>query len=190
MTKHPIILASASPRRKQLMQQAELIFEIKTCDTDESFPVEMDLYEVPIFIANNKAKAVKSKCDNNCIVIAADTVVICEHTIIGKPTSAENAIVILQQLSGKTHHVVTGVSIMQGNNTINFSDTTEVEFNTISLADITHYVNNYKPYDKAGAYAIQEWIGIIGIKKINGCFYNVMGLPVSKLINAIQKLDN
>jgi septum formation protein len=190
MTHHPIILASASPRRKQLMQQAELIFEVKTCDTDESFPADMPLYEVPIYIANNKAQAVKNICTDDSIIIAADTVVICQNTIINKPISAENAIEILQQLSGKTHHVVTGVSIMCGTKTINFSDTTEVIFNTISLADITHYVQQYKPYDKAGAYAIQEWIGVIGINKINGCFYNVMGLPVSKVIAALKELEN
>jgi septum formation protein len=190
MTQLPIILASASPRRKQLLQQAEIIFEIKTCDTDESFPADMPLYEVPIFIANNKAQAVKNICTDECIIIAADTVVICEDKIIGKPTSAENAIEILQQLSGKTHHVVTGVCIFKGEEKISFSDTTEVTFNTISTLDIEHYVTNYKPYDKAGAYAIQEWIGVIGIQKINGCFYNVMGLPVSKVIATLKELEH
>jgi septum formation protein len=190
MTQHPIVLASASPRRKQLLQQAEIIFEIKTCDTDESFPADMPLVEVPIFIANNKAKAVKNICSFDSIIIAADTVVICDDIIIGKPISAQNAIEILSTLSGKTHHVITGVSIIHGSNTIAFSDTTQVTFNTISQADIEHYVTHYKPYDKAGAYAIQEWIGVVGIKKIEGCFYNVMGLPVSKVLEAIKKISN
>jgi septum formation protein len=177
-----IILASASPRRKQLLKQAEIIFEVIVSDTDESFPADLPIPKVPNYIALQKANAVKQNLDDDCIIIAADTIVVVDGEIIGKPTSEENAIEILQKLSGKTHQVITGVCILKNNEIIEIVDTTNVSFNTMSEAQIKHYVSHYKPYDKAGAYAIQEWIGVVGIQKIDGCFYNVMGLPVSKIL--------
>lgn len=177
-----IILASASPRRKQLLEQAEIDFEIVVSETDESFPSDMPIAEVPMHIALQKAKAVANLVDANSIIIAADTIVVVDDEIIGKPKDENDAIAILQKLNGKTHRVITGVCIVKDGKEILITDTTLVTFHQLSIEQLTHYVQHYKPYDKAGAYAIQEWIGVVGIKKIDGCFYNVMGLPVSKVL--------
>jgi septum formation protein len=177
-----IILGSASPRRQQLLQQAEIQFTIITADIDESFPADMPVAEVPVYIAKNKAEAIANKVQSDDIVITADTVVVLHNEIIGKPLNEQEACETLGKLSGQIHHVITGVCIRKNGQEVCFSDTTEVEFNTITEAQIKHYVQQYKPYDKAGAYAIQEWIGVVGIKAIRGCFYNVMGLPVSKVL--------
>jgi septum formation protein len=180
-----IILASASPRRKQLLKQAEVPFEVIVSECDERYPTEMPITEVPIFIATQKANAVKEKCKTNQTIIAADTIVVIDNTILGKPIDEANALAILQKINGKTHKVITGVCIIKNGQTTTFSDTTDVTFNTLTIEQLKYYITNYKPYDKAGAYAIQEWIGIVGIKNINGCFYNVMGLPVSKVLEII-----
>jgi septum formation protein len=177
-----IILASASPRRKQLLEQAEIDFEIVVSETDESFPSDMPIAEVPMHIALQKAKAVAEKVAPESIIIAADTIVVADDEIIGKPKDENDAIAILQKLNGKTHRVITGVCIVKDGKEILITDTTLVTFHQLSVEQLTHYVQHYKPYDKAGAYAIQEWIGVVGIKKIDGCFYNVMGLPVSKVL--------
>ncbi len=183
----PIILASKSPRRKQLLEWAEIPFEIITQDTDELFPAFMDVNAVPEFIALSKAKAVQHLVGENQIILAADTLVILENQIIGKPVNREDAISILLKLSGQTHHVITGVVLLKDNDKISFSDISEVSFHTLSAAQIAFYVDKYQPYDKAGAYAIQEWIGVVGIKKIHGDFYNVMGLPVSRVVQALTQ---
>jgi septum formation protein len=180
-----IILASASPRRKQLLKQAEVPFEVLVSDCDESYPIEMPIAEVPVHIATQKVTAVRDQCLPGQTIIGADTIVVIDNTIVGKPTSSENAVAILEKLNGKTHQVITGVCVLKNDKLITFSDTTEVVFNTLTREQLEHYVFNYKPFDKAGAYAIQEWIGVVGIKKINGCFYNVMGLPVSKVLAVI-----
>jgi septum formation protein len=182
-----IILASASPRRQQLLQQAEIDFEIVVSNCDENFPISMPITDVPNFIAKQKAIAVAAMLsDKNCTIIAADTIVVIDNKIIGKPENEQHAIEILRLLSNKKHQVITGVCILKNNEFYELYDTTDVYFNTITEAQILHYVQQYKPYDKAGAYAIQEWIGVIGIQKIDGCFYNVMGLPVSKILPIIQ----
>ena len=181
-----IILASQSPRRKQLMELAELEFDILIADVDETNPPGMPGEEVPGFLAKKKADAV-THLVNDAIVIAADTVVLLDHHILGKPTDAANAKTILQQLSGRMHKVVTGVCIRKGSKEISFSVTTEVYFRTLTDGQIEHYITNYKPYDKAGAYAIQEWIGVTGIEKINGDYYNVMGLPIGDVIRVLQQ---
>jgi septum formation protein len=189
-----LILASQSPRRKQLLEQAELSFVIKTAHSDENFPADMEPEQAPLFIASNKAAAVFETLNEgeqqNAIIIAADTVVILEGKIIGKPTDADDAKNILRQLSGKVHKVVTGVVIFSKNKKEEISETTEVHFLPLSEGQIEHYVEKYKPLDKAGAYAIQEWIGLTGIKKIDGDFYNVMGLPVSKVLNQLNNWYN
>ena len=189
------ILASQSPRRKTLLEWAEIPFEIIVSDIDESYPSSLAIEEVPVYIAKNKALAVKEiilstkpALVNQCI-IAADTVVVLDQTIIGKPTNKQEAIESLLSLSGQTHKVITGVVLLHQGQEISFSETTLVEFHVLTAEQIEFYVDKYRPYDKAGGYAIQEWIGVVGIKKITGDFYNVMGLPVSKLVQTIKELD-
>ena len=183
-----IILASQSPRRKQLLEWAEVPFEIIVANTDESFPPHLSFEEAAMHIAKNKALTVANKQTNTTPVLGADTIVVCNNTIIGKPTDRENAIDILSTLSNNTHKVITGVALLAGDKEIIFSDTTTVTFNELMPEQIIFYVDKYKPYDKAGAYAIQEWIGVVGIQSINGDFYNVMGLPVSRVVKALAEL--
>lgn len=188
-----IVLASRSPRRKQLLEWAEIDFDILVKETDESFPTELSVTEVPVHIARNKALAVQQsdiykRYESGNIIVAADTIVVLDNSIIGKPVDEEEAIKILTRLSGKIHHVITGVVMMTDRKEIAFSDTTEVSFHELSSEQINYYVENYKPLDKAGAYAIQEWIGVTGIKSIKGDFYNVMGLPVSRVVKELQNL--
>ncbi|NOT52331.1 MAG: septum formation protein Maf [Chitinophagaceae bacterium] len=180
-----IILASQSPRRKQLLEWAEVPFEIVVADTDEHFPPGLNPEQIAIYIARNKALAVQQKINDETI-LAADTIVVLNDNIIGKPVHREEAITILLALSGEKHKVITGVVIRNGEKEVSFADTTEVEFYDLSIEQIEFYVDKYKPYDKAGAYAIQEWIGVIGIRSVNGDFYNVMGLPVSRVVRELE----
>lgn len=183
-----IILASQSPRRKQLLEWAEVPFDIVVVPTDENYPATIPIEEVPVFIARNKALAVKEKVADDAVVIAADTIVVLNNRVIGKPADREDAIAILSALSGQKHKVITGVVIKEREKEIAFSDITEVQFHQLTAEQIAFYVDKYKPYDKAGAYAIQEWIGVTGIQSINGDFYNVMGLPVSRVVQALAAL--
>ena len=183
-----IILASQSPRRKQLLEWAEVPFDIVVKETDESYPENVSLDEIAVHIARNKALAIKSTVDASMPILAADTIVVLESLIIGKPKNREDAVNILLSLSGKQHQVITGVAILHKEKEMAFAETTQVFFHELSRAQIEFYVDNYKPYDKAGAYAIQEWIGVVGIKNIHGDFYNVMGLPVSRVVQALQSL--
>jgi len=183
---HKIILASKSPRRKQLLELAEIPFEIVSSDSDEHFPNDLLMEEIPVFIARQKAVAIAKKQPHK-IILAADTIVTIDDEVIGKPKNREDAIRILQKLSGMTHRVITGVAILSADKEAYFYDITEVSFHVLSDRQIESYIDKYQPYDKAGAYAIQEWIGAIGIKKINGDFYNVMGLPVSRVVQALQR---
>ncbi len=190
MTK--IVLASASPRRKSLLEWAELDFDILVRETDESFPPGLSPQEAAIHIARGKAMATREldlykRYEYHIPVLAADTMVVLNGEIIGKPADREDAINILTRLAGNKHLVVTGVVILHDEKEISFADTTEVVFHPISDSDICYYVDKYKPFDKAGAYAIQEWIGVVGIKSINGDFYNVMGLPVSRIVSALAE---
>jgi len=183
------ILASQSPRRKQLLAWADIDFDVIVSEAAEDFPAEMDVQEVPVYIAQKKAIAVQEKIKlefpihQGKWIIAADTIVVLENEIIGKPTDRVDAIHILQKLSGKTHRVITGVYIVNDLESRYFSETTLVHFHPLTLSQIEYYVDQYQPYDKAGAYGIQDWIGVIGIRGIEGDFYNVMGLPVSKLLS-------
>ena len=181
------ILASQSPRRKQLLEWAEIDFEIIVRHTDESYPPHLSPEEVAVYIAMEKARAVRRQIKDQRTIIAADTIVVLGDEIIGKPNDREHAFAILSKLSGQTHEVITGVAILNERE-ISFADKTEVEFHTLTEKQIGFYIDKYKPYDKAGAYAIQEWIGVIGIKRINGDFYNVMGLPVSRVVQALRSL--
>ena len=183
-----IILASQSPRRKQLLEWAEIPFEIIVRETDENYPPGLQPEEVAVFIARKKAEAVQQDIPNEQVILAADTIVVLGDNIIGKPVHREEAVSILYALSGEKHKVITGVIIRKGKDEIAFADVTEVEFHDLTIKQIEFYVDKYKPYDKAGAYAIQEWIGVVGIKSVNGDFYNVMGLPVSRVVRELQKI--
>ena len=191
----PLILASQSPRRQMLLTWADVPFEVIVSDSDETYPASLDLNEVPVYIAKNKAQAVYEKIilsypqHSNKNIVAADTIVVLEGNVLGKPANKAEAIASLTALSGKTHRVITGVVLRHQGKEYSFSETTLVTFNTLTLAQIEYYVENYKPYDKAGGYAIQEWIGVVGIHSIEGDFYNVMGLPVSKLLQKIKQLE-
>lgn len=180
-----IILASQSPRRKQLLEQAGLDFEVAVSAADESFPGDMPVEEIPIFIAHKKAKAVQQNLQPDNLILAADTIVVLDNKVINKPAGREEAIQMLQLLSGKQHEVITGVVLLKQEKEISFAAVTQVIFHELTNEQIIFYVDEYKPYDKAGAYAIQEWIGLTGIKAINGDFYNVMGLPVSRVMQEI-----
>ena len=180
-----IILASQSPRRKQLLEWAEIPFEIIIQSTDESYPPNLSVEEIAIYIARNKALAVLEATQATIPVLAADTIVVLNNEVIGKPVNRADAIAILNKLSGQQHMVITGVVIRHVEKEIAFADATEVEFHPLTLEQIEFYVDKYQPYDKAGAYAIQEWIGVIGIKSVKGDFYNVMGLPVSRVVQAL-----
>ena len=192
MRMNKIILASGSPRRKQLLELAEISFEVIVCHTDEIYPPGLSPSNVAIHIAHNKAETVQRNLkDNNqlSIIIGADTIVVLGDNIIGKPTDREDAIRILSLLSGKTHQVITGVCILSVTEKIVFAEETSVTFHPLTVDQIEYYVEHYKPYDKAGAYAIQEWIGAIGIQSIKGDFYNVMGLPVSRVAGELDKFE-
>jgi septum formation protein len=191
-----IILASQSPRRKQLLEWAEVPFEIVVKSTEETYPEDLPVEEIPIHIARQKAIAVAEKLAETRetsaapkIILAADTVVVLDNRIIGKPSDRQDAIKILTALSGKSHKVITGVVIRRGEKESSFSDITSVQFHELTEQQIEFYVDKYQPYDKAGAYAIQEWIGVIGIKSVRGDFYNVMGLPVSRVVQELKTLD-
>jgi len=185
-----IILASQSPRRKQLLEWAEIKFDVIVSDSDESYPSGLTTEQVALHIARMKALSVKGKLNKGDTIIAADTIVVLDNEIIGKPGNKQEAINILSSLSGHRHLVITGVIILKDEKQIAFTDTTEVWFYELSPDQIDFYVEKYKPYDKAGAYAIQEWIGVIGIKCIRGDFYNVMGLPISRVVQELKKLDH
>ena len=187
MFNQKVILASQSPRRRELLHLAEIDFEVIVANTDESYPAGLSFNEVAIHIAKNKALAVADKNNTDKIIIAADTIVVCNAEVIGKPRDEEDAVKIISKLSGNKHTVITGVYIYNASKEIFFADVTEVTFHTLTQTQISYYVKKYKPFDKAGAYAIQEWIGAVGIKNINGDFYNVMGLPISRVVAALQE---
>lgn len=191
-----IILASSSPRRKQLLEWAEVSFEVVSKSIAEDYPSSLPVEDVPVYIARQKAMAANKFLDEayhqqhaRKPILAADTIVVLGPQIIGKPTGRKDAVEILQSLSGKSHRVITGVVIQTDDHEVAFSDITSVEFHPLTLAQIEYYVDKYEPYDKAGAYAIQEWIGVVGIKSVQGDFYNVMGLPVSRVVHELKKLD-
>jgi septum formation protein len=184
-----IVLASGSPRRKQLLEWAEIPFKVVVKETDESFPPGLRVDEIAMHIAKRKAIAVQSLVDADSIILAADTIVVLRGRIIGKPKDRADAVRIISDLSGQKHVVITGVVIMRGKKEVIFADATDVYFHKLSREQIEFYVDKYEPYDKAGAYAIQEWIGVVGIKSVVGDFYNVMGLPVSRVVRALEVFD-
>lgn len=174
----PLILASKSPRRQQLLKSLDLTFEIKTKDIDEDFPNNLHPQEVAKYLAEKKANAFKNDLTNE-VLITADTVVVMGDKILGKPDNRNEAQSMLQSLSDSVHQVITGVCIASKSQQIVFDDVTKVHFKALTQQEIDYYIDHYQPYDKAGAYGIQEWIGMIGIDKIEGSYFNVVGLPLN-----------
>jgi septum formation protein len=185
--KHKIILASKSPRRQELLRLMDVDFRIVLKDVDESYPENLSPVEIAVHIAEKKAKAFDESV-NDEIVLTADTIVAIDGHILGKPETKEHAAEMLAMLSGKVHRVVTGVCLLYKHKYNLFHDVSEVFFRKISAEEIDFYVNKYEPLDKAGAYGIQEWIGLIGIERINGSYTNVVGLPTEKLYQQLMKL--
>lgn len=180
-----LILASNSPRRKEILTAAGFKFEVLVRETNEEFDPEMDYNLVPEFLAKKKAECFE-EFDNQTIILSSDTVVINNQKIINKPKNELEAFDMLNGLSNKTHEVITGVCIKIGDNYSTFSDQTIVTFENLSKQEIDFYIENYSPMDKAGAYGVQDFIGMIGISKIEGSFYTVMGLPIHKVYKALK----
>lgn len=183
--KRPLILASSSPRRQYLMKEAGFEFIIEKPDADESFPDDMPVDQVARYLAAKKAEYFRLRIRDE-IVVTADTVVILFNQILNKPRDRKEAIEMLSSLSGRTHLVMTGVCIVSKEKEESFDDTTEVTFQSLTREEIEFYVDNYKPYDKAGAYGAQDWIGMVAIQKITGSYFNVMGLPIHKVYEHLR----
>ena len=186
---YKLILASASPRRQQLMKDAGFTFEVRLKNVEEKYPQELHWENVPEYLSKVKASAFREELKADEVLITADTVVCIHDRILGKPADRKEAISMLQELSGNRHLVVTGVSVTTRTEQLSFPSRTDVFFKRLSNEEIEFYVDTYKPFDKAGAYGIQEWIGYIGIERIEGSFYNVMGLPIQKLYETLRKLQ-
>jgi septum formation protein len=182
----PLILGSSSPRRQFLLKEAGFSFTIDAPNIDESFPGTMPIKNVPGFLADKKAAALLPKIRNE-VVIAADTVVILGNAILNKLKDRNEAIEMLSILNGKTHLVITAVCLLSKEKTISFDDHTEVTFVQLTASEIEFYIDHYKPFDKAGAYGAQDWIGMVGIEKINGSYFTVMGLPMHKVYQQLHQ---
>ena len=193
LSKYQIVLASNSPRRKELLAGLGLTFSVRTLSgIDESYPQSLVGEEIPIFIANAKADAYQQTMNENELIITADTIVYLPDEngtghVLGKPHDAEEARQMLRSLAGKHHEVITGVAILTRQRRKTFAVTSKVSFADLSDEEINYYVTNYKPFDKAGAYGIQEWIGFIGVNGLLGSYFNVMGLPVQRLYEELKK---
>lgn len=186
-----LLLASASPRRRELLSSLDIDMEIvKLHEIDESYPSSLPATEVPEYLSRKKRDGYDlSQLKDNEVLVTADTVVILDNKVIGKPADINDARNMLSKLSGRTHLVVTGVTLSTKSKSISFSTHTNVTFDELSPESIEYYIDRYKPLDKAGSYGIQEWIGYIGIKGISGCYYNVMGLPLHDLYHHLALLD-
>ena len=180
------ILASGSPRRQFLVKDLGLSFVVKVSDVDEHFPDDLKAQEIPLFLSKLKAEAFKDDLGDR-ILIAADTVVWINNQVLNKPADAEEAKSMLRMLSANRHEVYTGVTLRSAKKTVSFHSRTDVYFKVLTEEEITFYVDKYKPFDKAGAYGAQEWIGYVGVEKISGSYFNVMGLPLRELYETILK---
>ncbi len=187
LDKYNIILASNSIRRRDLLKKLNIKFNIVNTSQKENFPNSLQTNQVPIFLAEKKNNHIQIK--NDQLIITADTIVVLNQKILNKPKSKIQAFEMLNNLSKKQHRVITGVNIRTTKDNISFSSETKVNFVQLSDDEIKYYINNYNYSDKAGSYGIQEWIGMIAVKKINGCFYNVMGLPISVLYQNLKKIS-
>jgi septum formation protein len=182
---HKLILASNSPRRKQLLQEAGFQFEVKVIPTDESYPEDLDPLQVAAYISEIKVAQFTDTHEED-IILTADTVVVVDNKIMGKPKDKTEALAMIRLLSGRTHQVVTAISLKKNNDIQTISDIATVYFSDLSSEEINYYVDHYAPYDKAGSYGIQEWIGMIGISKIEGSFYTIMGLPIHRVYQLLK----
>ena len=184
---YKVILASNSPRRKELLGGLGISFEVRTLsDIDESYPDSLCGEEIPMYISGKKAEAYKQGMADDEMIITADTIVYDNRQVLGKPKDREEAISMLRQLSGHDHEVITGVSIVTKEKTRQFASTSKVFFSNLTDDEITYYVDNYRPYDKAGAYGVQEWIGYVAVTRIEGSYFNVMGLPIQRLYSELK----
>jgi len=187
MITNKIILASNSPRRKELLAGIDLDFEVRVMDgIDESYPDTLPTKDIAEYISKKKAEAYRETMASDELVITADTIVVLGQQVMGKPKDADEAKSMLRQLSGRTHQVITGVTLTTTNRQMSFSVETDVTFKMLSDEEIDYYITHYCPYDKAGAYGIQEWIGHIGVKGMSGSYFNVMGLPVQRIYEALK----
>lgn len=182
-----VILASKSPRRRQLLDGLNIPFEVVIHEVDEVFPEGLSLEEIPVYLAKLKAEPFTEEISHDALIITADTIVWVDDMVLGKPLDYEHAAAMLRQLSGKKHIVATGVCLTTKSKQVSFCDTAEVYFKELTDSEIKYYLDNYRPYDKAGSYGVQEWIGYIAITKIEGSYFNVMGLPVQRLYEELQK---
>ncbi|SNU03587.1 septum formation protein [Prevotellaceae bacterium MN60] len=190
MMKYKIILASNSPRRKELLAGLDVQFEVRIIPgIDESYPETLPTMEIAEYIAQKKAKAYRETMADDELIITADTIVVLDDKVLGKPKDAEEARCMLHALSGKTHQVVTGVVLTTKELQKHFSVVSNVTFKTLSDNEIDYYVDTYKPMDKAGAYGIQEWIGYVGVTRLEGSYFNVMGLPVQRIYEAMKEFS-
>ncbi|MDO9633766.1 MAG: Maf-like protein [Paludibacter sp.] len=187
LNKYRIILGSASPRRQELLRGINIPFEVMALDVDESYPYSMTGVGIPMFLAEKKSNAFKEIMTEDMMVITADTIVLLEGKVLGKPKDKGEAMKMLQTLSGKTHQVITGVCITTQIRRRTFHTTSEVRFAHLNEAEIAYYLDNYAPYDKAGSYGVQEWIGFIAVEQISGSYFNVMGLPIQRLYNELKR---
>lgn len=185
---YKVILASNSPRRKELLGGLGIPFEVSTLSgIDESYPDTLQGEEIPIHISGKKAHAYRETMGDDELIITADTIVYDNGKVLGKPRNREEAIAMLRELSGHAHEVITGVSIVTKQKTTQFASTSKVFFAPLTDEEITYYVDNYRPFDKAGAYGIQEWIGFVAVTRIEGSYFNVMGLPIQRLYSELKK---
>jgi septum formation protein len=185
---YQVILASNSPRRKELLGGLGISFKVRTIqDIDESYPDTLRGEEIPIYISGKKAEAYRQTMADDELIITADTIVYDHNKVLGKPRNREEAIHMLRKLSGHAHEVITGVSIVTKEKTVQFASTSKVFFAALTDEEIAYYVDAYQPFDKAGAYGIQEWIGFVGVTRIEGSYFNVMGLPIQRLYTELKK---
>lgn len=187
LKKYKIVLGSASPRRQELLRGINLNFEVIPMDVEESYPPYLTGVEIPMYLAEKKADAYKSMLDDELMVITADTIVFLDGKVLGKPVDKADAFKMLQRLSGKTHQVITGVCISTNLRRRTFHTISEVKFVRLNDSEIEYYLEHYAPYDKAGSYGVQEWIGFIAVENINGSYFNVMGLPIQRLYNELKR---
>ena len=183
-----IYLASKSPRRQELLKLMNLPYKLLLKEVDESFPADLALEKVAEYIAEKKSAAFDEVLDN-AVLITADTVVLIDGEILGKPIDESDAFAMLSKLNGREHLVITGVTLKSADKTLSFSDTTKVTFSQLTDEQLWYYIKNYQPFDKAGGYGIQDWIGLVGVKAINGSYTNVMGLPTERLYKELEKLS-